>query len=229
MTAMLASVVSAAEARLALAAGVDIIDCKNPATGALGALPLAVVRACVATAAGRLTSATVGDLPPDPALIAPAVAAMAATGVSYVKVGLFTGPAQWACIDALQPLTAAGVRVVVVLFAEQPLAAGLLAHIAAAGCHGVMLDTADKRRGRLCTHLSPTALAAFVAEARAYHLLSGLAGSLRLADMPVLLPLGADYLGFRGALCGGVRTEALDLLALAAVRAAIPLPLREAV
>lgn len=229
MSGMLASVTSADEARLALLAGVDIVDFKNPAAGALGALPLVVVRAGVAVAAGRLTSATVGDLPAEPALIAQAVAAMAATGVTYVKVGLLPGPQQAACIEALQPLTAAGVRVIVVLFADQSPDWGLLAQIAAAGCAGVMLDTADKRRGRLGEHLTTAELAEFVAAARAQGLLAGLAGSLQLADIPVLLPLGADYLGFRGALCGGTRTDALNPTALAGVRAALAPALRKVV
>ena len=40
MTRMLASVATLQEARLAAECGVDIIDLKNPAAGALGALPL---------------------------------------------------------------------------------------------------------------------------------------------------------------------------------------------
>ena len=43
MTGMLASVATLAEARLVEESGVDIIDLKNPAEGALGALPLAEV------------------------------------------------------------------------------------------------------------------------------------------------------------------------------------------
>jgi hypothetical protein len=54
-------------------------------------------------------------------------------------------------------------------------------------------------------------------------MISGLAGSLRLADIPLLLPLAADYLGFRGALCeGGERVEGLSARPLHQVRTAIP-------
>jgi len=50
-------------------------------------------------------------------------------------------------------------------------------------------------------------------------LLCGLAGSLCETDIDTLLPLGADYLGFRGALCaGGLRTDGIDAAALARVR-----------
>jgi uncharacterized protein (UPF0264 family) len=61
----------------------------------------------------------------------------------------------------------------------------------------------------------------FVATARLNGLLTGLAGSLGLADIPPLAALGPDYLGFRGALCSGGRESALDPAALAAVRAAL--------
>ena len=43
MTRMLASVATLQEARLAAECGVDIIDLKNPSTGALGALPTETV------------------------------------------------------------------------------------------------------------------------------------------------------------------------------------------
>ena len=45
--AFLASVTNAAEAETALAGGADIIDCKDPSSGALGALDLAAVREIV--------------------------------------------------------------------------------------------------------------------------------------------------------------------------------------
>jgi uncharacterized protein (UPF0264 family) len=67
-------------------------------------------------------------------------------------------------------------------------------------------------------------LASFVRRARARGLLTGLAGSLRREDVPALLPLGADYLGFRGALCAAGRAGSLDPMALAAIRAALGRP-----
>ena len=48
MTLMLTSVLSSAEARLAVERGADVIDCKDPSRGALGALPLREVEAIVA-------------------------------------------------------------------------------------------------------------------------------------------------------------------------------------
>ena len=54
MTGLLASVANLAEARLAATVGADIIDLKNPAAGALGALPVGDV-ARIAEALGAET------------------------------------------------------------------------------------------------------------------------------------------------------------------------------
>lgn len=223
MSAWLASVVDAAEARLALDAGVGIVDAKNPMRGALGDLPHAAVRAIVAAVDGRApVSATVGDFPDmPPDAVRAAVAAMAETGVDFVKLGCFPAASLHACLDALAPL-AARHALVAVLFADRDPDFALLPRLAAWGFRGVMLDTADKTGGGLTRCQSPAQLAAFVAQARRHGLFSGLAGSLRLADIPALAALEPDYLGFRGALCGGhARTAALDAGALAAVSRAM--------
>ncbi|MGH6749891.1 MAG: (5-formylfuran-3-yl)methyl phosphate synthase, partial [Methyloceanibacter sp.] len=90
MTRFLASVRDVAEAETALAAGADIVDLKDPAKGALGALASDDIASCVAAIAGRAElSATVGDLEMDPATVLSAVRTTAATGVGYVKLGLF--------------------------------------------------------------------------------------------------------------------------------------------
>lgn len=223
MSGWLGSVRNAGEARQVLAAGARLIDCKEPGAGALGALDRDAVAEVLAAVAGRApVSATVGDFPAmAPAAVAQAVAAMAGCGVDYVKIGLFPGPNLEACLDALAPL-ARTTPLVAVLFADLDPDFDLLPGLAGRGFAGVMLDTAGKGQGRLTDHQSHAVLRDFVRQARDHGLLSGLAGSLRLTDLPGLLPLGADYLGFRGALCrAGSRTEALDPLALAALAKAM--------
>lgn len=223
MSAWLASITDAAEARQVLAAGAAIIDAKNPHAGALGALPHDAVRAIVAAVDGRApVSATIGDFPDMPAAeVARAVAEMAATGVDFVKIGLFPAASLMACLDALAPL-AARQRLVAVLFADREPDFQLLPHLARHGFAGVMLDTANKTGGGLLRYQPPPRLAEFVAQAQQLGLLTGLAGSLKLADIPTLAPIGPDYLGFRGALCHKhARTHALDPDALAALSEAM--------
>jgi dihydroneopterin aldolase len=54
-------------------------------------------------------------------------------------------------------------------------------------------------------------------------LLVGLAGSLAREDIPPLLQIDPDYLGFRGALCrNGERRQQLDASAFMLIREAIP-------
>lgn len=229
MTGLLASVATLAEAEQAAAWGADIVDLKDPAKGALGAWEPGAIREAVAKLGGRATlSATTGDLPMEPGLIAEAAAAVAAAGVELVKVGFFDSARIGACNAALKPLTRRGVRLVAVLMADRSPDLGILPALAAAGFAGAMLDTADKTGGNLCAHLDSRVLARFVTQARACGLITGLAGSLGLGDIDLLLPLRPDYLGFRTALCGGERTGRLDAEAFAAVRAALPQAYRPA-
>jgi uncharacterized protein (UPF0264 family) len=224
MTGMLASVENLAEALCVLEAGADIIDLKAPALGALGALSTDEVRGIVAALNRRRpVSATIGDLPMEPHIILPAVEAMAATGVDYVKIGFFPGGDWNRTITALTPVTASGVRLVAVLFGDQQPELCWIQTLSAAGFAGVMLDTQDKRGGSLTQVCGLEKLLAFVAEAKACGLLCGLAGSLKRADIPMLLELRPDYLGFRGALCcQHERTATLDESAVQAIRASMP-------
>ena len=222
MSRFLASVRSAAEAALTLAGGADIIDAKEPAAGALGRVSPAVLRAIVAGVAGRVpVSATIGDVELRPETVCAAVARTSDDGVDIVKIGVFPGDLD-GTLSALRPMTAKGIRLVAVLFADRaPDLVGIPARCAEAGFYGVMLDTAGKSSGPLTAHQHREALAGFVARARSLGLVSGLAGSLRLADIPGLASLGADYLGFRSALTAGERQGDLDPTALRAVRQAL--------
>jgi (5-formylfuran-3-yl)methyl phosphate synthase len=221
MTLLLASVRSADEALTACAGGADIIDLKEPAAGALGRLPDATIAAVLRAVAGRKpTSATIGDMPLEPHRVRGAVLEMAATGVDIVKLGVFAGDAP-ATLAALAEPARDGIRLVAVFFADQRPDLDILPQCADAGFFGVMLDTADKRAGPLTRHLAVAALARFVADARRHGLLVGLAGSLSAAEVPALLPLAPDYLGFRSALAVGGRSGPLDAVAVAKLRLAL--------
>ncbi|MCC7412988.1 MAG: hypothetical protein IT495_15340 [Gammaproteobacteria bacterium] len=225
MTGMLASVTNVAEALLAVDGGADIIDLKDPARGALGALaPAGIARVVRALAGVRPLSATTGDGDEAVTVIADRVAATAALGVDLVKVGMPAGAAELdRLIDALAVQAAAGLALVAVLAAERGVDSRTVSRLGAAGFRGAMLDTLDKRRGSLRTLLDDVAIGRFVAVARAAGLFTGLAGSLTLSDVPALLAHRPDFLGFRGALCArGRRGNEVEAHALRAVRASIP-------
>ncbi len=210
VTGLLISVTNLQEAELALDAGVDILDMKNPAEGALGRLPLTEIAEIVAATGNRcVTSATVGDLPMQPDLLRNAVQEVMATGVDIIKVGFFgSGQQLDVCAREIGRLATAEGKLVAVLMADQQPAFSLVPVLKAAGFHGVMLDTANKQSGSLLDCLSEQDLQSFCSAAQAQNLLTGLAGSLREAHVPALLHLQPDYLGFRGAACMDLNRKA---------------------
>ena len=225
---LLASVADLHEMGVARAGGADIVDLKQPAFGALGAWSQDALVAAVMlwNAWGEhrpALSATAGDQPMVPALLLAAAQRIASAGVPMVKVGLFASPHATSCVEALAPL-AIHTRLIGVLFADEGPDFDLIPALGRAGFAGVMIDTADKKAGSLTAHLDPLTLSQFVGEARQHGLMTGLAGSLRLDDIPGLAAVGPDYLGFRGALCSGGRTGRLDPEKLAAARARLGLP-----
>ena len=226
MTVLLASLSTLAETRdaLAISPGADVLDFKDPSQGALGAWNSRDLDAAIALVGRRrTTSATIGDLPMKPEILAAAVRRTAGSGVDFVKVGFFPeeeGGESWGtCLKALAVEAARGARIVAVMFADEAPDFTAIEAFAANGLVGVMLDTADKKAGGLRRHQDDAALADFVARARDHGLFCGLAGSLAKDDVLPLLALSPDYLGFRGALFGAQgRTGHLDVDALRGIK-----------
>jgi (5-formylfuran-3-yl)methyl phosphate synthase len=215
---LLVSVTSAEEASAALAGGADIIDAKNPLAGALGAVPVEVLREIHAMVAGaRLVTAAIGDAT-DETAIERAAWAFAAAGAALVKVG-FAGITSASRVEMLIRAAVRGAGagvgdpsgVVAVAYADADRVASLEAcafvDVAArAGGIGVLLDTADKSGPGLRELMTPTALARFVAQAHEAGLVVALAGKLTADDLAVVRDAGADIAGVRGAACDGGRT-----------------------
>jgi uncharacterized protein (UPF0264 family) len=210
---LLVSVRSSAEALLAAEGGADFIDLKEPREGALGGLPVGTIRAIVQALRERdialPVSATIGDVGMHEAdLIAARVEAVGACGVDYVKVGIERSPAAAAVLDML-----AGSRhaVVPVFIADAGLDFELIARACRLGFPAVMADTADKRAGSIFASVAMHELQRFVATVRHADKLVGIAGALRLPNLPALRQLAPDFAGFRSAVCGEDRASALDL------------------
>jgi len=222
MTLLLASV-RPSEAEAAVALGADIVDL----TDAGGAFDAGAVRAAVRAIAGRRpASAAAGELPMEPEELAAAIRAVAATGVQYVTIGLLPDPRREACIARLAA-QARETRLIGMLFADRETDAGtlpaLLTRLRAAGFAGATLATSAEGAHRLLDRMDIPALAGFVAACRTNVLMAGLAGALEPPDVPRLLPLAPDVLGFRRALCAeGERAGALDPAAFRLVRELIP-------
>ena len=226
MTALLASVRTEEEAVMAVEAGADIIDLKEPRAGALGALPLALIERIVrrVRALGDAPlSATVGDLADGEIdLMVERVRRTAQTGVDFVKVGIVRGPRAALALQALADLP---VRVVPLFLADAGLDLDLIGAAYAAGFPIVMVDTADKGAGSLFDCTPFATLQRFVALAHEARARAGLAGSLRIDDLPNLMRLAPAIAGFRGALCDGGRTGTLAAEKVRMLRGGLP-PLR---
>src|SRR5262249_41710571 len=222
MSLMLASVTGPQEAEIAVRHGAGSVDLKDAGAG-FGTVTPEVVRA-TAAAVGRQRplSAVVGEPVAGPERITAIASALAEAGASYVKIGLWPDLRRDDVIRALASL-ARKTKLIGVMFADHGADNTLIDMMAQSGFAGVMLDTARKTGSRLLDHMDITALAGFVEAAHGHGLMAGLAGSLEAPDIPRLLPLVPDVLGFRRALClDHDRNARIDGGAVAAVRALIP-------
>ena len=223
MIRLLVSVRDPQEALVAARGGADFIDLKEPGQGALGGLPVPVIERVVAALRGAGStlpvSATIGDVPmAELASILDRVAAVGATGVDYVKVGIERAPG---AREVLLALARCGRPVVPVFIADRGLDEALVAQALALGFPGVMADTADKLAGSLFDVAPVATLQRFVRQAREAGAMVGLAGALRTTDAPRLAELDPDFAGFRSAVCAGPRSGDLDAGRLAALVAAM--------
>ena len=227
---LLVSVVDDAEARLAVAGGVDIVDVKNPAEGSLGAPdPGVIARVRDVVPAELELSAAIGDLPSLPGTAALAALGAVRSGAAYVKIGLW-GPSTTqdavAVLSAAREAVDSDAAVIAVAYADaarvpsRPLPPSELVTAARrAGVSGCLLDTAIKDGRGLLSWLAADALAELVAEAHRAGLQMALAGELRAEDLPAIRATGADIVGVRSAACrDGRRTAALDPPRIARLR-----------
>jgi uncharacterized protein (UPF0264 family) len=216
---LLVSVVSALEARHALAGGADIIDVKDPSQGPLGAPSPRVLSEVVTEIGGAaLVSVALGDLPNLPHTAALAARGAALGGAAFVKVGL-RGIAtvdnavalMRAVADAVAPETAVIAAAYADAAALDPPALApewLPDVVRRAGIAGALVDTFVKDGRGLYSWLSERELVDLIARTRGAGGHFAVAGQLTLGD---LRRVETDVVGVRSAVCrGGDRAAELD-------------------
>jgi uncharacterized protein (UPF0264 family) len=216
---LLVSVVSAEEARAALAGGADIIDVKDPREGALGAPSPRVLSEVVAAVGDAApVSVALGDDPGLPHTAALAAHGAAACGAQFVKVGL-RGVSEIdgavALMSAVAHAVEAGVQVIAAAYADagalDPPALApqwLAALVDRTAIAGALVDTFVKDGRGLYRYLSPRELADLIDATHAVGGSFAVAGQLRLGELG---RVGADVVGVRTAVCrGGDRGGELD-------------------
>ena len=229
---LLVSVVSATEARRALAGGADIIDVKDPAEGALGApSPRVLSEVVAAVGAAAPVSVALGDDPGLPHTAALAARGAERAGATYLKVGLrgvgeLDGAVALlrAVADAVSPMTAviaAGYADAATLDPPALDPASLPELVKRTGIAGALVDTFVKDGRGLYGSMTDQTLADLIARTRAAGGTFAVAGELQLAAGQ-LGRVAADLVGVRSAVCrGGDRTAELDAELVAAAVAEV--------
>jgi (5-formylfuran-3-yl)methyl phosphate synthase len=201
MTQLLISVKNVEEALLALEAGADIIDLKDPNVGALGALDLHETKRIVRAINERVTlSATAGENHASLDELIVSVQARALLGVDIIKISASALFYQCDFVQKMQSFSHRGIKLIAVFFADEKMDFGLLETIKQAGFFGAMLDTKNKQKNLLQVQ-SNDSLQIFTHLCGQYQLQSGLAGSLRPQHIDILAKFNPTYIGFRGGVC----------------------------
>jgi uncharacterized protein (UPF0264 family) len=210
MTRLLVSVRDRDEAAIALEAGAQLIDVKEPRRGSLGRAEAQTIRSVSALVAGRVpVSAALGELLEHPG----SKSFSSVKYVKYAKLGMAAcadvsnWEQMWADVLARLPATTTAVAVSYADWREAraPSPPQILHGAVRLGCQVVLVDTFHKSNGGLLDHMAPPELADFVEAARASGMLVVLAGSLCRRSVPRVLPLSPDYVAVRGAVCDGTR------------------------
>jgi len=211
---VLISSISRDEARIACEGGAHVVDIKNVKEGSLGANFPWIIREMVETARPYRVacSATLGDLDNRPGTASLAASGAAATGVDYVKAGLYGVRDYTNALSLMRAVVRAcrdiepSIKVVAAGYADYRRFDGLPAMLLVdaardAGADFVMVDTAIKDGGSLFDNLSLLELQEFIERARAVNLKVALAGSIQLGHLDQLKKLQPDLIGVRGCLC----------------------------
>lgn len=201
MTQLLISVKNAEEALIALQAGADIIDLKDPNVGALGALAAEETRLIVQAIDGlALLSSTVGEQHVTLNDLVMDIEARAEMGIDIIKIAVSDLFYDEGFLLQMAKLSIVNIKIVAVFFADTALDLSLLALLQKAGFYGAMLDTQNKQNNLLEVQTKRT-LRIFTQLCHQYHLKSGLAGSLRPQHIELLAKYNPTYIGFRGGVC----------------------------
>lgn len=231
MPSLLVSVRNLEEAEVARLAGVDLVDLKEPASGALGAIP-PLERERIAEHWSQLPgndprpplSLALGELlelSADEPLLGGLDSSLPGHGFRFVKVGLAGAvrdqawPNHWRQFALQLPrptaLVAAAYADATPALAPEPEAVLDLA--LASGAEVFLLDTHAKQAGSIFEVLPPSRLASLRKRARG-QLQFALAGSIREFHVDRLRELEPEIIAVRGAVCQADRSSPLCPLRL---------------
>lgn len=232
MTRLLVSVRDAAEARVAVEEGVDLVDLKEPSYGSLGRVTPTTAREVAKLFKRQVPlSMALGELvdyfaASELATVRPFADTLALpSGLKFVKIGL-AGCANWNWSKRWRELGQRlpwGVGRVYVVYAdaalaEAPPASDIVVEAAKADARAVLVDTYTKDGRGLFDFWTNETLRRFTADVRRHAMLAVVGGGLTTATIPQVVECGADYVAVRGAACEGPRTGTVSAAKIREVR-----------
>ncbi|MHA1932892.1 MAG: (5-formylfuran-3-yl)methyl phosphate synthase [Promethearchaeota archaeon] len=206
------------EAKIVISSQVDIIDCKNPDEGSLGAnFPWIIkeMKEMLPKNFSQLLSATIGDFPNLPGSASLAALGAAASGADIVKVGL-KGPKNIEeGINLMKNVVKAvknynkDIKVVTAGYADYARMESSLDFLAIptitakSGADIAMLDTYIKDGKGLFDFLNVKQLIEFKKKAHDLNLKVALAGNLRNSVLSKIRRINPEIIGVRSMVCEG--------------------------
>ena len=211
MTQLLISVKNVKETLIALDAGVDIIDLKDPNNGALGSLDIVTSANILQAISGAtIVSATVGEHHASLSDLIFDIRTRIEIGADIVKIAVSKLFYEADFLIEMAKLTNQGIKIVAVFFADESIDLNLLKISQQMGFFGAMLDTKAKQQNLLHVQ-AQSDLQIFTQKCNQHQLQYGFAGSLKSQDIVNLIKFNPTYIGFRGGVCeNNIRKSALS-------------------
>ncbi len=190
----------------------DIIDMKNPNDGALGAWNIEQIEKVVKYYSSFCLSATIGNFKSVDEIITK-IGIFDSIGLDYIKLGFFNNSKSdiektLFLLDKKKLKT----KLVAVFFAENR---ELIKHLndnfevySKSKFSIVMIDTMNKNSGGLLDIYSQDFLKNFIQRSKNYGVKVGLAGKIRLDQVPDLIKMDPFVIGVRSAVCNNFRRDA---------------------
>lgn len=214
-TGLVLTVRDAAEVDVAMAAGPNILDIKDPAAGSLGRPQANTVRQIIRRVGGRIPlSVADGELAWGPTLDFDELPPL----LRYAKIGLSdcqdvpAWKSQWRTWK--QSLATAIVPVAVVyadwIAARTPAPHEIIHTASQLGFGGLLVDTCRKSQGPLFAVVDVEEIKSWMRAADRLGLWTALAGSLTSCTIPEALALRPRFVAIRSAACAGGRAGNLD-------------------
>lgn len=225
---LLISVRSAEEAAIALSAGADLIDVKEPSNGPLGSAHHEVLAAVLTMVNGAVpVSAALGEWTPNALTDAHWHLQLPVQFIKWGLAGYGNSPGWGEDLLDMRRQIRTGTEVVLVAYADwekakAPPPAEVVKFAKRFRYKAVLIDTFLKDGSTLLDALPLPALTELVKSLQSGRIPVALGGSLKLEQLAKLKPLAPDWFAVRGAVCaGGTREGLLDPVRIQKWKAAL--------